>query len=133
MSVITEAVDGVELVEELDGGEGEDAALYRLDGAADLQVGEAIEGIPVVAQGVEYVVVVEAHMGAREIAGMMGDASEMSDEEAEQIAVMLTGDTEVNEAAVAISDEDGTPGPVVEQEGDVDGETVLAQFAEQNL
>ena len=100
--------------------------MYQLTESIDVEVGEAVPGVPIAAQGVEYVV--EAHMTAEEIAGMMADTSEMSEEEMEQVAVMLTGDTEVNQAAVAISDAEGSAGPVIVQEDDLSGEAVLEQF-----
>ena len=132
MTTETIAPAGMEYVKELDGGDGEDATLYRID-STDVEIGEAVEGVPVVAQSVEYVVAVEARMGAREIASMMFDVEEMSDEECEQAAVMLTGNDSVHESAVAVSNEDGAPGPVITQERDVGVDEVLAIFAADQL
>ena len=103
---------GIEVVEELEGGEGETAFLCRLPKVVDPEIGESA-GVPIRALGVEYVIVVEVDMPVDE---MTATIMEAQGEEAPD---------RIRQGVVAISNADGEAGHALIQREDADLEEMF--------
>lgn len=105
---------GIEVVEQLEGGEGEEAYLVQLPKAIDPQIGETA-GNPVRVLGVTHLIVVEVDSPVDEqTAAMM----EMQGQDAPE---------RIQQGLVAVSNEDGDAGHAIVQ---LDGGTLDEMFAE---
>lgn len=107
-------VSGIEVVEEIDGGEGEQLFLLQLPEPITVVVGESA-GLEMAVQDLEYVMAVEA------------------DFETTDMEKQIMGADHVEETVIAVSNEEGDTGVAIMVEERADMESVIQRFEEEEL
>lgn len=106
---------GIEMVREVEGGEGEFILLGKLSEPRDIQVGETV-GSPLVVKDVEYLLFVEA------------------DFETDEMQAAMTGKDRITESIVAVSNENAEAGIAVMVDEDVaDIDELIVRFESEEL
>lgn len=123
---------GLEAVDVVKDDDAEYAVLYRTDNPVRVELGESAGNV--ITSEAQYFLVVDVNVSQDEIAADLGlDTSEVGADELDEMFESMGIPTEVNEGAVALSNEQGEVGHVVLREDDADFDTILAQFEEQYL